>query len=310
MFAALITVAALSGAISGEAIVAYEAYQGQYSSMSASAGGAGFHYQSCGGTLSHGGAPRYLVNTVWGSAYLPNGYLATELAAFDENCTQTIMLTNTGNFRFSIPEWSRDGSMLAVYAEEWDLNAGVEIGRGIYLADVVYTAGVPSSATNLRLAVGLDGEKTFDWSPDGTKIAFSHYGAAGKRDIYVYTLASNTAVNVTNTASYDEDFPSYTFGRIAFARPNNAFRVSSQRTDIFSIQEAGGSEIQVTNKANIGTTWNSVPCYSPDGQNISFLSGEQTGYRALYRIPANGSVKAVKIYGGRNTRFGYHTWRQ
>jgi Tol biopolymer transport system component len=91
---------------------------------------------------------------------------------------------------------------------------------------------------------------------------------------------------------------------------------SGDRIDIFSIPEGGGAELRITSKSTTGATVNVQACYSPDGQYLSFSSGgyptvnEPGGGRALYKIKADGTGKAIKILGAKGQSWHFNRWRR
>lgn len=316
LFTALVAAAAIARAgIPGEVIAAYEGGANRWAVMSPD--GSNFAYLDCGGDLTHGGSPRYFLYQMQGSNVLPRWYyndyrLNTELVATDEDCQQTVILSNQGNMRFSLGGWSPDGRMIAVHAEEFDLSSEALLGAGIYLADVTYTAGRPTAVTNVRMAVPTANERGFAWSTDSLRIAYVDVGTNGT-DLFMYDVGTGVSTNITNSPGISEDMPSYSStDRVAYMRLSARSR-AGDRYDIFSIPATGGSEVRITSKSTTGAPYNSAPSYSPDGQYISFTSGGYplgTSSRALYRIKADGSAKAVKIAGSKDMDFGYQRWRQ
>jgi Tol biopolymer transport system component len=306
-------------AVVGEVIAAYEAHSGRYAVMSAGSG-VSFNLLSCGGDLTHGGAPRYFLQTVAGSATLPDGYLNSVLAGSDEDCTRSVILYGSSSMRFStLPQWSHDGSRIAVYGTTWDLATAKVMESGVYLADVIRDGtGRPIAATNLRLAIASDAEPNISWSGDDQRIAYvaaAPDGSGGTRnDIWVYEFGSGTSINITNTKDLDEDQPSFSpvDDRIAFIRMV-AVR-GTYRFDVFTIPAAGGAVAQVTNKATTGSPQNMTPCFSPDGQYLSFVSGSGTTAPLqdfdVYRIRSNASGKAANLTGKQSGSFRRAVWRR
>lgn len=299
--------------VAGEVIVAYQRYAGRFAVFTPD--GASHGMTNCGGDPTYGGSPRHYANVLLGPNVLPSWYFGsggpyynTELGASDEDCAGTTTLTREGDKLFGAGRWSPDGSMIAAFAAEFDLDTGELTRRGIFVAEVVYAGGRPAGTTNLRLVVPTTADRNFAWSPDSRRIVYVEAGVNGS-DLFVHSLDDGTSVNVTNTPGVAEDQPAWSVhGRIAYTRQSSEPR-GSYRFDIYSIPESGGREFQVTSKGTTGAPVNMQPCYSPDGQQISFSSGPYQMDRSLYRIRADGSAKAVKITGGKNQDWRISFWR-
>jgi len=308
---------AAGGAAVGGTLLAHNRLTGNYASMSA-ADGQGFHELTCGGDLSRGGAPRYFVRSVGGPVVLPDGYNSSILVVADETCGWSVVLSGQpSNVRFStVPQWSPDASRIAVFAKWFDLDAGIEIASldGIYVADVVRDgAGRPVGIENFALAIQMPGEVSFTWSGEGGRIAHAGPAPDGKggqqMDLFVVELASGDSYNLTGTEDTSENSPSWSpvDERIAFSRLVTVR--GNYRYDIFVVSASGGSATQVTSKGTTGKPQNLFPCFSPDGQSLSFSSGDAWYDNDLYRIRADGSGKAVNLTAKRAGDFRLNFWR-
>ena len=312
----LLLTASATAAVPGEVIAAHNLATGRYAVMSAT-NGSNFVEVACGGDLTHGGSPRYFLTSVAGTILLPDGYFNSELAAADEDCVQQLIISNTGTMRFSnLPQWSPDGSKIAVYADRFDSAHEIPVERGIFVADVVRPvgSGQPTGIANLQLAIPAQGEVLISWSGDSQRIAYVASGPNGSNgqqaDIFIYDLAADVSVNVTNTPDVNEDHPEYSPAdeRIAFIRLITVR--GTYRYDIFTIPAVGGTALQVTTKGTTGAAQNLFPSYSPDGQYLAFASGASLFAFDIYRIKADGSGKAVNLTGKRTGSFRYNRWRR
>ena len=306
-----------SAAVPGEVIAAFNSTTGRYAVMSAT-NGSYFSEVTCGGDLTQLGSPRYFLTARAGTIVLPDTFLNMELVASDEDCTKSVVISNTPGMRFSnLAHWSPEGSRIAVYGINFDLEGGALIEQGIYVADVVRgdatDPGRPTGISGLHLVIETLGEVLISWSGDGHRIAYvaaAPNGNGGQQgDIFVYDLISATSVNVTNTPNSSEDHPAYSPAdeRIAFIRLVTVR--GAYRYDIFTIPAWGGAAFQVTSKATTGKPRNIFPCFSPDGLNLSFSSGDAWGAH-IYRIKADGSGKAINLTAKRAGFFRYNLWRR
>lgn len=306
---------AARAALADEILVAHDRRTGNYAVMSP-ADGKGFREMACGGDLTRGGAPRYFLRAVGGPVELPDGYLNMVLVVADEACQwSTELAGQPTNMRFSMPLWSPDGSRLAAYARWFDPETGIETANGIYLADVVRDgAGRPVAIENLALAVPIPGEVSFTWSGEGRRIAYAGLAPAGgggqQLDLFVVDLDTGDAYNLTGTEDVSEASPNWSpvDERIAFSRLVTVR--GTYRYEVFVIDAAGGPATQLTSKGTTGRPQNLFPCFSPDGQYLSFSSGDAWYANDLYRIRADGSGKAVNLTGKREGDFRWNVWRE
>jgi len=319
----LFAAGAAHAAVVGEVIAVYDVWNARRAVMSASNGGS-FQSLPCrGGDLSHNGSPRYFVGSVAGTDWLPDKpepMHNSVLVASDEDCAETLVIFDSPSMRFSdMPRWSHAGSRVAVYAESWDLVDGVLVESGIYVADVTRDGmGRPVGITGLHLAIAAPGQVLISWSGDDQRIAFvasAPNGSGGLQgDIWVHDLASGTSSNATNSTNFNEDHPAFSpvDDRLAFIRMV-AVR-GTYRYDIFTQPASGGTVTQVTSKGTTGAPQNLFPCFSPDGQYLSFVSGSGSTAPILefdvFRIKADGSGKATNLTGKRAGNFRIPAWRR
>ncbi len=122
----------------------------------------------------------------------------------------------------------------------------------------------------------------FDWSPDGTKLAFSSYVDLvsacnginhAPYDIYVYTAATNSVVDVTNTATWEgphEVTPAWSPDgtKIAFAaRTDTCINGQEGGTPaaIYSMNASGGGVVQLTAPPTPIQWYDLTPTWQPCG---------------------------------------------
>lgn len=316
MLLGLVACSAQAGVV-GEVIAAYDRFSGTFAVMTAD--GSQFRALPCGGDLTRAGSPRYFVGSVAGSAVLPDGYLTSEIVFADEDCAQTTVVVSRSDMRFStMPNWSPDGSRIAVYGARFEASNPTPVETGIYLLDVVRSVdGRPIGAANLRLLIAIPDESLIGWSGEGGRLAYSRQLPDGQgktqSDIFVHDLASGVDMNVTNTPNESEGRPAFSpvDNRIAFDK-QVAVR-GSYRIEIFTIDAAGGPSIQVTSKRTTGAPTNICPEFSPDGQRLTFASGSYLGPITpfdIWTIQSDGGGKAVNLTGRRDGDFRCPAWRR
>lgn len=123
-----------------------------------------------------------------------------------------------------------------------------------------------------------------DWSPDGSKVAFSHEG-----DIYRIDADGTGLVNLTNTAGDSERDPSWS--------PDGTqilFASSGVGSDAIEVMNADGSDRQlVKNDINAES-----PVWSPDGNTIVYVAFDGSA-RQIYATNSDGSGRA-QLTSGQN----------
>ena len=303
--------------VSGE-VIAASLYSGGITALFSASNGGQYSVVPCYGDLSHGGSPRLFVNSVPSGFLLPDGYEGSEIVAYNEACTQSVVITNAGDMRFStVPVWSPDGTRIAVYAERFDLQTGELAARGHFLGDVVYDdRGFPAGIENLRLVIPLPGGGPLAWCDDDWLV----YHAGGpdgpdglQIDVYLFNVTSGDGFNVTNTPDVSELNPSCSpvDNRIAY---NQLVQIrGSYRYDIFTIDSISGEVVQVTGKKTTGSPANLSPAFSPDGQYLAFASGSILGPIMpfdIYRIRSDGSGKVVNLTARKDGDFRRPVWRE
>jgi dipeptidyl aminopeptidase/acylaminoacyl peptidase len=168
-------------ALPGEIIAVYQS-QSPSAWAVVSPDGSNLTYLPCVGDPTRGGVPRFFLSAGGGGNVLhrdPGGRpdrWSDELVAADEDCLQTVVLSNEGNKLIADRRWSPDGYVIAASAEEYDLAKGTLVHSGIYLADVVFTGIRPTGVTNFRQVVETNGSTGLDWSPDGGRIVYTGDG--------------------------------------------------------------------------------------------------------------------------------------
>lgn len=304
--------------VTGEVIASGLYYSANTAVMSAANGGQ-YSEVPCGSDLTHGGSPRYFLDSVASGFLLPDEYEGSVLIAADEGCADPRVITDNFDMRFSTtPHWSPDGTRIAVYGARWDLASGDLLESGVYVMDVIHDdTGRPIGTENSHLVIPVSGETLLSWSGDGTSLAYidgASDGAGGTQsDVFVFDLISGLTSNVTNSPGISEGQPSFSpvDDRIAYIQLVQIR--GSYRYDIFTIDALTGAVVQVTSKATTGKPANRNPCFSPDGQYLSFSSGSVLGPIMafdIYKIKADGSGKAINLTGKRDGDFRYHVWRK
>lgn len=218
------------------------------------------------------------------------------------------------------PIWSPDGSQIAFLGNVaggsfglWSTNTGGGLPQlliddaslrqpkwsphGEYLA-YVSTKGGDSpeiwlwnrqTRKDVQLTHMGEGILSMNWSPDGTRIAFSN-GRYGSQDIYVVTAQGGKVLRLTSDSRY-ELFPSWTpDGRqIIFDRMDDAW----VRHDVMVVPSDGSSSPRALTEADFfdyrtGSEFG-YATVSPDGQRILFRS-ERSGWMNYWTIPISGGA--------------------
>jgi uncharacterized repeat protein (TIGR01451 family) len=123
------------------------------------------------------------------------------------------------------------------------------------------------------------GDSNADWSPNGSKIAWVHFG--GNAEIYVADADGNNKQQLTsNDADDTEPQWSPDGTKIAFRSSRDG------RYEVYVMSASGTGQTRLTNEACQSTS----PLWSPDGTKIAFLCGLDTA-ADVWVMDANGGNK-------------------
>src|SRR5215213_763726 len=127
-------------------------------------------------------------------------------------------------------------------------------------------------------------ESTPDWSPDGTKIAFTSASLSGNNDVFVMNADGSGRTNLTNTTTSEGYYPAWS--------PNSRKMAFLRGSGIYVMNADGTCETHLTN-LNYSTPGveEDVLDWSPDGEMIAFKSAS-SGNDDIYVIDADGSRRA------------------
>jgi Tol biopolymer transport system component len=299
-------------AVAGEVIVASDRTTGQRAEMAA-ASGAGLADVACGGDLLRFGQARYFVHAQAAAGG------STQLYAYSEDCGSGVQLTSDPSLQPVEARWSPNGAHLAFGGTRVDPVTGQVTERGIFVGDVTLDPnGAPAGLANVRLAVSLSDQNVIpSWASDSCRIAFDFpvTSTAGTQyDLFVASVCGPlpaAAADVTNTSDTSEFDPAFSpaANEIAFVKKTS--KGGPYRNDVFVLNLTTGSTRQVTNKTNANLAQIGQPFWSPDGRNIAFhaVTNSATGKYDVYRIPSDGSQKALNLTASSPNSYLAPIWR-
>jgi serine/threonine protein phosphatase PrpC len=200
------------------------------------------------------------------------------------NGTGQTNITNSRDSDEMFPAWSPDGRRIAFSS---DRNGDIDVW--------IMNAG-GSGQVNLTENPGPDNHPT--WSPDGRRIAFTSW-RAGNADIYVVDVEGGKAKALTTDLT-DDQYASWSpvGGLIAFSSMRDG------HYDIYVVDETGGNLLNLTGDR---TSYDVQPAWSPDGQHIVFVCGQQ-GQEDICVMAADGSDPTTVISGGGSDRLPTWGW--
>lgn len=141
----------------------------------------------------------------------------------------------------------------------------------------------------VRRTSTADQELNPDWSPDGSRIAFSRIAATvpGHYRIHLYTMrADGSSVTRVTSGAPDDWTPSWSPDgtRLVFSRWDPA----DDTGRIFAVDADGANLTQLTSAS--GTIGDASPDWSPDGTRIAFVRGNAAVSRSsVFLMGADGT---------------------
>ena len=113
-------------------------------------------------------------------------------------------------------------------------------------------------AVKVRVLINGPGNNSYpDWSPDGTKIAFTS-DRDGNKEIYLADFDGENQKRLTKSSALEDN---------ADFSPDGKQIVFYSDTELATVPTSGGP---ITKLTNFGTGKNSTPRYSPDGKKIAY----------------------------------------
>jgi hypothetical protein len=189
----------------------------------------------------------------------------------DEDPTRTYVMNADGTGMtqvgedFMDPAWTPDGRIV--------FTGGGSAGISVANADGSGITSIPNTT--------FGGEP--QWSPDGSKIAFSRQATTGEYDVYTIRPDGTELTNLTGDIAEHASSPNWSPDgtRIAFQRSS---RIWTMRAD-------GTDRVQIT--TNINT---SSPVWSPDGTRIAY---HRSFDDSIYTSSSTAPTSPQHVYAGR-----------
>lgn len=195
----------------------------------------------------------------WG-IFNANGFFQSDIWVMGSDGANQRNLTNhiAGDRQ---PDWSPDGRQIAFTSDrnsDWEF----DIWGGNWEVYVMNTDG----ANLINLTKHPAKDSSADWSPDGTRIAFSS-DREGNREIYVMNADGTNPINLTNHPARDGG-PDWSpdGNRITFStnRDGDWEKKPNDNWEVFVMNANGTNPINLTNHPawDSGPAWESAPALS------------------------------------------------
>ncbi|MGA9532902.1 MAG: hypothetical protein WBR18_09320 [Anaerolineales bacterium] len=200
--------------------------------------------------------------------------LSVNLVQLDGPASEVVVSPQDGYLVYGSPAVSPDGSQLAFLAGR--LAADKPVGKDLFVVNI--------DGSNLTLLTP-DAElsvESYEWSPDGRRIAFAAAPPGESYNLYAVDPASGEIAQLTEDGGWQLDWsPDGTL--IAFS----AFRADDYQ--IFTMNPDGSNQIQLTEPP--GRSFR--PRWSPDGTQLAFESDRDSSSQTsdIYIINADGSSR-------------------
>lgn len=191
-------------------------------------------------------------------------------------------------------DWAPDGAQLAFAL--WASPAGIGDHAGIYVLDIE----TEEIRQLTRCTTPCSGQGEIDWSPDGSRIAFTQQGAVdcneGSCSLYTMKADGTDPVPLSTGSIADAVDPSWApdGSTIAFSG-----RVGDQWF-VYSTDLNGSEPVRLA--GDLAAPRSSQPAWSPDGSRIAFLtdgggSGEEGLPFELWSMATDGTDRKFLLAG-------------
>jgi Tol biopolymer transport system component len=210
-------------------------------------------------------------------AYAANRNGNWDIYLYNLNTRENTRLTFGAEFE-AAPSWSPDG-FYVVY-ERYN---GSNLDISILAADDSEPRQILPSSTALP-------DFSPAWSPDGRSIAYTSWASGVSQDIWVFSLDTLQATNLTNTPNRNEDYTAW----YPAAEGENAGLLA------YSAYDAGSDKVFVKSATNsdsprvIGVGRH--PAWSPDGSSIvAAIDTQDAPYLAVYPFASTAPASIVNV---------------
>jgi Tol biopolymer transport system component len=201
------------------------------------------------------------------------GEYAPDIWVAAANGSDRINLTASPNDTEWSPAWSPDGMTIAYYG-------GLHGQEGGDLFTMKPDGSDKRNLTRGRLWVSNEYPT---WAPDGSRLAFIHYGSEGNFEIWVMDADGSCPLNLTNSI-YGDEWPSWSpdGGLIAFMSDRDT------GPDIFTMAPDGTNVRNLTHTPHL---YESFPSWTPDGR-IGFVVYRPGRKAEVWVMNRDGSSRA------------------
>lgn len=158
----------------------------------------------------------------------------------------------------ALPVWSMDGSLIAYYCYDPDLDKS-----NLWVMN--------QDGSDARFVVELPDLALIKWSPDNQHLVYHAPQPNGtENDIYVLDIASGGIVNLTEDSMVWEAFPDWSpNGDLIVFVSDRAEEGGKALDDVWTMKPDGSDLVNLTNN---GEDWEDYhPAWSPDGKSIAFF---------------------------------------
>ena len=178
-------------------------------------------------------------------------------------------LTKSSEVEGSVPDFSPNGLQICFEG------GNPKLGYGVYVMNADGSNPTHLAGTSNGTNDATEAADFCDWSPDGTKIAYSYRpesrGGEWPIDVYVMNADGSAKINLTKSPGVDDEYPNWSPDgtKITFSSDGDIYTMDADGTDVAQITNSPGYEYSPDWQPLPGTT---VPQPDTGGPSVLLVA--------------------------------------